>query len=172
MLHSIFKNNRIKLVAIVVVIITAIIVGVVMACSEHSSANAQEESAQRIDVEIPVGRYYPDGNSSSALYIEILEGQKFQIVSPDLQGLLREYVGEFFPSDDTEGLEEAVEHTMNDYAGIRDYRAVHFPALNQTVICVRWSEDEDGFSGHGFTYTQDNAIEWSVVEQTFVLVKQ
>lgn len=126
--------------------------------TESNSGNGRNIYTDWIDIDIPLGKYYRDGDPENDMYIEVIEDKKLQIVSPDLVSFFREEYSDRYAPENTSGLENAAKNSAKRYEGILDFRAVHFLLDNTKSILIGWSEDENGISGYGFSYSDDNTI--------------
>lgn len=152
-----------KLIAIIstIVIAAGIAAFAVIGSSVKANENISEESTSdtplEVEIEIPVGKYYRGGDTSSEYYIHIMEDHKVQIVCPDLHELICDWAKTLF--DDTERIESTVETNYEIYGGVKYYNAVDFPEWDQTVVFVHSGLHPDGETMRvGFDYPRDNVI--------------
>lgn len=163
-----------KLIVIISSIFVAIGIAVIVCVnlsSEPSVPLEEDEGPFRTEVEIPIGKYYLGGDKNSDFYFNVMEGHKLEIVCPDLRGVIRDSMEWYYMTDEAEDLESAVDNNYIQFAGIKDYMAVHYFDLNEQLILIEWSMSTTGLSGMGFSYPRENVITWTAVEDEFILVE-
>lgn len=163
-----------KLIVIISSIFVAIGIAVIVCVnlsSEPSVPLEENEGPSHTEVEIPIGKYYLGGDKNSEFYFNVMEDHKLEIVCPDLRGVIRDSLEWYYTTDEAEDLESAVDHDFGQFAGIKDYMAVHLNDLNETLILIEWRMSTRGLNGMGFSYPRENVITWTAVEDEFVLVE-
>ena len=163
-----------KLIVIISSIFVAIGIAVIVCVnlsSEPSVPLEENEGPSHTEVEIPIGKYYLGGDKNSDFYFNVMEGHKLEIVCPDLRGVIRDSLEWYYLTDEAEDLESAVDHDFGQFAGIKDYMAVHLNVLNETLILIEWRMSTRGLNGMGFSYPRENVITWTAVEDEFILVE-
>lgn len=154
-----------KLIAIIstIVIAAGIAAFAVIGSSVKANENISEESTSdtqlEVEIEIPVGKYYRSGDTSSEYYIHIMEDHKVEIVCPDLREMIRDKAKTMYSSDDTERIESTVEINYEIYGGTKYYTAMNYPTLDKSVVIVHSGYHMDGETiGTGFSYPRDNVL--------------
>ena len=166
------KTRIIIFVAVLLVIIAAVVIAVINIHDRQIPPVEEEnEGPSHTEVEIPIGKYYLGGDKNSDFYFNVMEGHKVEIVCPDLRGVIRDSLEWYYLTDEAEDLESAVDKNYIQFAGIKDYMAVHLNDLNETLILIEWSMSTTGLSGMGYSYPRENVITWTAVEDEFILVE-
>ena len=167
-------KKRVAVIATALVLFVAAVVIAVINIHDRQIPPVEEENEgpSHTEVEIPIGKYYLGGDKNSEFYFNVMEDHKLEIVCPDLKAVLRESLRDYYPKDDAAALEEAVQLNYDLSAGLWDYIAVYYPDLDRTLVLIEWSMSTDGLlGGHGFSYSRENVITWTAVEDEFILVE-
>ena len=166
-------KKRVTVIATVLVLFVAAVVIAVINIHDRQIPPVEEENEgpSHTEVEIPIGKYYLGGDKNSDFYFNVMEGHKLEIVCPDLRGVIRDSLEWYYLTDEAEDLESAVDHDFGQFAGIKDYMAVHLNVLNETLILIEWRMSTRGLNGMGFSYPRENVITWTAVEDEFILVE-
>ena len=165
------KKRVIVIATVLLVIIAAVVIAVINIHDRQIPPVEENESPSHTEVEIPIGKYYLGGDKNSEFYFNVMEDHKLEIVCPDLRGVIRDSLEWYYLTDEAEDLESAVDKNYIQFAGIKDYMAVHLNDLNETLILIEWRMSTRGLNGMGFSYPRENVITWTAVEDEFILVE-
>lgn len=139
------------------------------AIKKHEEAKLLEEELaagfnKNISVEIPVGRYYYNGDVSSDFYIEVFEDETIQIVNLPFD-VIAENERVLSPELTDEDIQEIIDNISPEYFTPTKYEAIYFPDIDYTGILIFWN----GSTGSGYRYADENVISWGMIDGHFVL---
>ncbi len=144
--------------------VAAGIVGISVTVSRANSSaltdNAADDSAAFFDVAIPEGRYYFNGDTASEYWIDVSD-DIINLCGPDIEGELYETMKEDGISETEEVVREAAHNSVEQYLQPNEYRAVKLNGMDDIAVFIEWGEDDGCISGYGYTYTEDNTLNWS-----------
>ncbi|MBQ8193934.1 MAG: hypothetical protein IJZ47_01080 [Oscillospiraceae bacterium] len=152
--------------AIGAVCVVGLTAAAVIVLKGNASDAQQLAEDKEIHVDIPVGTYYYEGDTTSDFRIEVTEDKTIQLLNISF-----DEVAQHFKSDDPsltdEDIAEIIENYGPEYKTPTEYTAIYFPDLDYTGILVSWS----GESGYGYEYAAENTISWGSVDGDFILVE-
>ena len=139
------------------------------AIKKHEEAKLLEEELaagfnKNISVEIPVGKYYYNGDVSSDFYIEVFEDETIQIVNLPFD-VIAENERVLSPELTDEDIQEIIDNISPEYFTPTKYEAIYFPDIDYTGILIFWN----GSTGSGYRYADENVISWGMIDGHFVL---
>ncbi len=122
------------------------------------------------DVDIPVGRYYRDGDVNSEYWVDVTEDKVIEMVGPDIVGEVFNYFKEDMPNETDEQLMNVARNSAEPFLKPNEYRSVQTFGDDTVHVLINWSVDDGCIGGFGYVYPEENTIEMTFMGK-FILVK-
>ncbi len=152
--------------AIGTVCVVGLTAAAVIVLKGNASDAQQLAEDKEIHVDIPVGTYYYEGDTTSDFRIEVTEDKTIQLLNISFDEVAQHFKSSD-PSLTDDDITEIIDNFGAEYISPTEFVAVHFPEINYTGILVVWN----GETGHGYEYAAENTISWGAVDGDFILVE-
>lgn len=140
------------------IVFTSVAVGRANASALTDEAATEETAKAFVDVEIPEGRYFLNGNADSEYWINVTP-DTIDVCGPDIEGEVYNALKAENPDESDDTLRRTASNYVQEYLEPNPYRAVILDGCDTVNVAIKWEEEDGLISGYGFEYS-DNVISW------------